>query len=529
MSGTADLVTAQTVTYQLEVSDVAKRFGQTQALDTVSVGIVRGEVHALVGENGAGKSTLGKVIAGMYQPDSGAVILDGTPVERWNPTVAQQRGVAMIAQELALVPDLTVAQNVFLGVESQRLGVLQRNLHTRFAALTDEVGFHLDPNAKVRSLRIADQQKVEILRAIARDAKVIVMDEPTSSLTAQEMTQLEALMRLLANQGRSIIYVSHFLDSVLNVADRITVMRDGRRITTVAASSTSKQQLVTQMLGRELERAFPDRAPGPSAETSAVLEVEHLGTDTGVADISFAVRPGEIVGLLGLVGSGRTECARAVFGVDPVRAGSVTFAGQPWTGTSPRASIAAGLTLVSEDRHKDGLVLQRSVQENLALASLSRRQRGGVVQRRTERQLAMDLAKSLELRPLNLDLPVSWFSGGNQQKALLGKSLATNPKVVILDEPTRGVDVGAKRKIYDLIVELAASGVGVLLISSEHEEIMELAHRGYLISEGRTLREIVPSTTTIDEVLYELFHVDAADAPTALTPNESTDSVKESE
>lgn len=497
----------------VELRGIDKRFGATQALDGVSLEVRAGEIHALVGENGAGKSTLGKVIAGVYAADRGEVLVDGQAVDRWNPGIAQRRGIAMIAQELALVPDLTVAQNVFLGAEEHRFGVERRNLNTRFAALDAEVGFGLDPRAKVRGLRIADQQKVEILRSLARNARVIVMDEPTSSLTAHEMTQLEDLMRLLRDRGCCVIYVSHFLDSVLGVADRITVLRDGRLIETVDTASVGKHDLVTAMLGREMDQAYPARPAAPGSEVPPVLEARGLRTRTGVADMSFAVRPGEIVGLLGLVGSGRTECLRAVFGLDEIVAGELRFDGRDWTGRSAKQSIDAGLVLVSEDRHKDGLVLLRSVRENIALASLAARSRGGLIDTRREKTVAEELARSLEMRPLDIELPVGWFSGGNQQKALLGKALAVRPKAIILDEPTRGVDVGAKRTIYELIARLAVEGIGVLLISSEHEEIMELAHRAYLVSEGQTFGEIVPERTTVEDVLFQLFHV---------TPGEET-------
>lgn len=499
----------------VELRNISKRFGATQALDGVSLDIRPGEVHALVGENGAGKSTLGKIVSGVYSADEGEVLINGDRVFRWTPGAAQRRGVSMIAQELALVPDLTVAQNVFLGAEKHRFGLLSRDLLSRFRKLEEEAGFGLDGRATVRDLRIADQQKVEILRSLARDARVIVMDEPTSSLSAHEMEQLEELMRALTRRGCSVVYVSHFLDSVLRVADRVTVMRDGRRIETVDAAEITKHHLVTSMLGREMEQAFPVRRPASATEEEPVLSVSNLSTLTGVEDMSFEVRAGEIVGLLGLVGSGRTECLRAIFGMDRVESGRVSLAGEDWTGRSPQESIAAGLILVPEDRHKDGLVLVRSVRENIALASLPRRARAGFVRPHAERAAALELARDLEMRPLQIELPVGSFSGGNQQKALIAKALAARPKVIILDEPTRGVDVGAKRTIYELIAHLAADGMGVLLISSEHEEVMELTHRAYLVSEGRTIEEIVTTQHSVDDVLYKLFRVCDDEEPAA--------------
>lgn len=491
----------------VELHEISKRFGGTQALDAVTLSILPGEIHAFVGENGAGKSTLGKVIAGIYGADSGTLVVDGDQIERWNPGLAQRRGIAMIAQELALVPDLTVAQNVFLGIEEHVLGFERANLDDRFAELEKEIRFGLDPHRRVRELRIADQQKVEIMRALARNAQVIVMDEPTSSLTAKEMDQLEDLMRSLRDRGCCVIYVSHFLDSVLAVSDRITVMRDGHKIGTMQAEDATKQDIVTAMLGRALGQAYPDRSAPIDSAVEPILVATGIATDTGVADMSFEVRPGEVVGLLGLVGSGRSECARAIFGVDRLRAGVVVVGGATVTKPSPTASLERGFVLVSEDRHRDGLVLQRSVRENISLASLDRVSRGGIVSRRREKAVSGSLARSLEIRPPDIELPVSWFSGGNQQKSLLAKALATKPTMIILDEPTRGVDVGAKRTIYELIVRLAAEGIGILLISSEHEEIMELAHRAYLVSNGRTIGEVVPAETSVDDVLVQLFNV----------------------
>jgi len=493
----------------VDLKGISKRFGGTLALDNVSLSLRPGEIHALVGENGAGKSTLGKVIAGIYQQDGGELVVNGKTVSKWNPSRAQKEAIVMIAQELALVPDLTVEENVFLGVEEHRAGVARRNLTERFSNLESMVGFGLDPKVKVRDLRIADQQKVEIMRSLARDARVIVMDEPTSSLTAHEMAQLHELMFKLRDRGCTIVYVSHFLDAILEVADRITIMRDGRHIRTGNAALETKPSLVAGMLGRELEAAFPERPAWPDTKAAPVLRVTNLATHTGVRDMSFSVGRGEIVGLLGLVGSGRSECARAIFGADPVASGTIEFDGSVQSKQSPGLSMARQLMFVPEDRHHDGLVLQRSVRENIALARPGLFSRFGIVNVRAEKRATQALAERLEIRPPRIELPVSGFSGGNQQKALLGKALLEKPKFVILDEPTRGVDIGAKRTIYELIVELASEGIGVLLISSEHEEIMELSHRAYLVSEGRTIGEIEPEKTNVENVLFQLFHVDA--------------------
>jgi ribose transport system ATP-binding protein len=494
---------------------VSKRFGGTQALADVDLDLHAGEVHALVGENGAGKSTLGKIVAGVYSPDLGELTVNGEPVGRWDPVRAQRAGVVMIAQELALVPRLTVEQNVFLGMEGARGGLLRRDLTSRFRELQQDADFALDPKAQVGDLRIADQQKVEILRALARDARVVVMDEPTSSLTGHEINQLHRLIGKLCEQGRSIVYVSHFLDSVLEVSHRITVMRDGVRVRTSTAGEETKQSMVQAMLGRELAVTFPPRLPTVEESVEPLLELRGVSTAAGVEHADLVVRPGEIVGLLGLVGSGRSEIARAAAGIDRITEGTIRFGGRDQTAWNTRTAIAAGVAMVPEDRHAQGLILERSVRENIALAFLGRLSRFGVLSRRQERARATELATRLDMRPPRIDLPVGGLSGGNQQKALLGKWLLGEPALVIFDEPTRGVDIGAKATIYELIVELAARGAGVLLISSEHEEVLALATRACLVDRGTTAGVVDPSELGVEELLALLFSVDQETGATA--------------
>ncbi|MFC4224185.1 sugar ABC transporter ATP-binding protein [Lysinibacter cavernae] len=501
----------QTVIQQtdiIQLTAVSKRFGGTQALDSVDLTIRAGEVHAFVGENGAGKSTLGKVIAGVYVPDSGQLAVGGTAVGRWDPVNAQRRGVVMIAQELSLVPDLTVEQNVFLGIEKNIGGIMRGGVTERFVELEKTAQFGLDPKAKIESLRIADLQKVEILRAIARDANVIVMDEPTSSLTAHETKRLHELIHRLKARGCTIIYVSHFLDAVLEVSDRVTIMRDGKLIRTADVASETKKSIVEGMLGRALSVSFPERSPGADPSAKPLLTVEGLATPAGVHDVSFEVRPGEIVGLLGLVGSGRTEIARAIAGADRTTGGQVTFDGADLTNGTPRSTKERGLVMVPEDRHGQGLVLERSVLENVSLAFLRRFTTGGVIKSAEEKRQVTKIVGELDMRPLKVGLTVQGFSGGNQQKALLGKWLIGEPKFVILDEPTRGVDVGAKLTIYEFIADLAKQGIGVLLISSEHEEVLGLAHRAHLVSGGTLTGDVDPASTTVEEVLARLFAVE---------------------
>jgi simple sugar transport system ATP-binding protein/ribose transport system ATP-binding protein len=356
------------------------------------------------------------------------------------------------------------------------------------------------------------------MRALARNARLIVMDEPTSSLTAHETTRLHELIIRLREQGRTVVYVSHFLDAVLDVSDRITILRDGRLIRTGDVRDETKRTIIEGMLGRELAVSFPERAPGPADGTEPILRLDGVGSEAGVFNVSLQVRPGEIVGLLGLVGSGRTEIARAIVGADKKTAGTVTFQGRDLGVVSPRTSTEKGIVLVPEDRHSQGLVLDRSVRENIALAFLHRFSRFGIVRGRAEKAEVASVASQFGIRPLRISLAVRGLSGGNQQKALLAKWLIGSPSFVILDEPTRGVDVGAKLTIYKLIVALASQGVGVLLISSEHEEVLGLAHRAYLVSRGTVTGEIDPTDATVETVLRRLFAVEESEELKETTP-----------
>ncbi len=494
----------------VEVLGVSKRFGGTQALDTVSVEILSGEVHAFVGQNGAGKSTLGKIIGGIYVADSGELRIEGKTVRRWDTLHAQRAGIAVVAQELSLVPQLTVEENVFLGIEESVFGFSKRNLTKRMGEIERITAFGIHPKALVEDLRIADLQKVEIMRSLARDAKVIILDEPTSSLTAHETSKLHEIIRQLKDQGKSIIYVSHFLDAILEVSDRVTIMRDGRIVRTVETSSETKSSIVTAMLGREQSTSFPARAPRPGKDVPRLLKVEALSGDSGVHNVTFDVRPGEIVGLLGLVGAGRSEIARTIVGADQISGGSITFKNDVVRWKSPRDAMRRGVVMIPEDRRKQGLVLMRSVRENVAHAYSELFSRFGVQRKRQESAKVTEVVSKLDMRPVRIDLPVESYSGGNQQKVLLAKWLCGEPDLVIFDEPTRGVDIGAKFTIYESIIDLAKRGVGVILISSEHEEILALCHRAYLVSRGTIIGEIDPEVTSLQSVLHRLFSVEEA-------------------
>lgn len=493
----------------VSLRSVSKRFGATQALAAVDLDILAGETHALVGQNGAGKSTLGKIIGGIHTPDEGEIVAFGRPVEHWSPRIALEHGVAMIHQELSLVPGLTVAQNVFLGIEAHRFGLLTGSLARRFENLNKRSGFQLDPRSRVADLRIADRQKVEILRALSRDARLIVMDEPTSALSIDEARHLHGVIRWLREEGRTVVYVSHFLDEVLEISDRVTVMRDGHIIRTSPTADETKAGLVSGMLGRSMELTFPEPPEPPADDSPPALRVEHLAAGSAVSDMSFEVRRGEIVGIAGLVGSGRSEALRAVFGADPADGGQVSLDGEDYADRTPLLSVARGLGMIPEDRRGLGLIGGLSVQANVGLADLRRFVRAGLLSRSLEQNAVRRLMDQIDILPRRPEASVATLSGGNQQKVLFAKWLNARPRVLLLDEPTRGVDIGAKRNIYDLIVALAHDGIAIVLVSSELEEVMSLARRVYLVHDGRTIDEVDTRETSEDEVLFRLFGVDS--------------------
>jgi ribose transport system ATP-binding protein len=473
----------------LELLDVAKHFGGVQALRGVTVVVPKGSVHALVGENGAGKSTLGRIVAGALAPDSGRMLLEGREVAFRSPREALEQGVVAIAQEPSIVPHLTVAQNVFLGSEPNDAGFIRnRRLNRAYTRLAESAGFELPGGTAAGRLRTSEQQKLEILRALSRDAQLLVMDEPTAALGAGETRHLHEIVRRLAGSGKTILLISHFLREVLELADTVTVLRDGEIVKKAETSAETEASLIEAMLGRPLTSTFPAKLE-PADDAPVVLSVRKLSAP-GVDAVSFDLRAGEILGLAGLVGAGRTELARAIFGAAPVEAGEIVLAGGTRLGRSPHRSLRAGLALIPESRKDDGLVFLRSSIENATLSRLERLSTAGVVRRRRERRAGRAVLERCGVRGASYAAPVSALSGGNQQKVLLARMLLSDPQVVIADEPTRGVDVGAKRAIYDFLVALAAEGVGVLLISSELEEVIGLAHRVLVMRRGRLVNEL---------------------------------------
>lgn len=490
------------VDIHLAVQGIGKSFGATRALDDVSLEVASGTVHAFVGENGAGKSTLGKIIAGVMAPDHGSLVLRGESVAFASPRAALERGIALVAQEVALVPHLTVIENVFLGTEPNRAGFISRAaMAERFDRLASETGFDVPGSARVGRLALAKQQQVEVLRALARDAALLVLDEPSASLSAAEVDRLHAIVRMLTAGGRTVVLVSHFLREVLDLADTVTVLRDGRHITTGPASDATEDSLIAAMLGRSVGRVYPAHRPA-AADAPVLLSVRDLHAP-GVHGVDLDLRAGEIVGLAGLIGAGRTELARAIYGAAPRSPAAVSLAGSP-LGDRPAASIRGGLSMIPESRKDDGLLLGRPVRENVSLSSLGRFSRFGLVRRGREAMQVRD-ALSRAAASAAPAQPAGSLSGGNQQKLLFARALLAAPGVLIADEPTRGVDVGAKRDLYALLVELAASGMAVLLISNEMEEILGMSHRVLVMRAGRIVADLVGADATESAILAAAF------------------------
>ncbi|MDT0269685.1 sugar ABC transporter ATP-binding protein [Streptomyces sp. DSM 44915] len=480
--------------------DVWKSFGAVAALRGARLSLYPGEAHALVGENGAGKSTLIKVLAGVHRPDAGVVELDGAPVEFRGPSEARAAGVAVIYQEPTLFPDLSVAENVFVGRQPRgRLGRIdERAMVADARALFARLGVPLDPRRPARGLSIADQQLVEIAKAISLDARVLVMDEPTAALSGPEVERLFSVVRALRAEGAAVLFISHRFAEVTALCQRVTVLRDGAHIATELLADTSVDRLVRQMVGRAVDARYVREEHEPG---EVVLEVEGLTRAGAYRDVTFRVRAGEIVALAGLVGAGRSEVARGVFGVDRRDAGTVRVAGRALPPGRPRAAMTAGLALVPEDRRQQGLVLDLSIQRNATLPRAGELSRFGFLVGGAERRAAREWAGRLRTRYGALDDPVGTLSGGNQQKVVLAKWLATAPKVLIVDEPTRGIDIGTKAEVHRLIGRLAADGVAVLLISSELPEVLGLADRVLVMREGRLVAEVPRAEATEERVI----------------------------
>jgi rhamnose transport system ATP-binding protein len=482
-----------------ELRGISKQFGATQALTDVSLDLLPGEVHGLVGENGAGKSTLVKILAGIHQPDTGTILLDGEATQIHGPARSRALGIAVVHQEPRLFPDLTVAENVFIGhAPGRALAIDWGQMRKDAKVIFDGLGVRMDVGAVVRGLSMADQQLIEIAKALSFDARVLILDEPTASLSAHEVERLFAIVRQMRDRGVSILFVSHRLEEVFDLCDRATVFRDGRYVITAATAELTTGDLVRHMVGRAVT-LFP-KVESPIGEV--LLEVRHLTRGETFDDVSFSVRAGEIVGMAGLVGAGRTEVARVLFGIDRPERGEILLGGKPVTFDSPSAAMRAGIAYVPEDRHQDGLVLDFSIASNVTLPILPRLFPGLFMRGSVERVTARRYVDQLQIRTTGVDQEVAALSGGNQQKVVLGKWLASEPRILILDEPTRGIDIGAKVEVHRIISELAASGLGIILISSDLPEVLAMSDRILVMHEGVVTAEIDRAAASEERVMF---------------------------
>jgi ribose transport system ATP-binding protein len=485
----------------LELRGIGKRFPGVVALDDVAFDLRAGEVHVLVGENGAGKSTLVKILSGIYQPDEGEILLDGKPVTLPDPHAAQQLGISTVHQELNLVPHLDVGRNMYLGREPMRgVGVIDwPTLYRGAAAQLAALGMSFDPHTQVRGLGVALQQMTEIAKALVAEARVLILDEPTAAITADEANQLFRIVAALRDQGAAIIFISHHLEDATRIGDRVTVLRDGKLVATLPMASTTPREMIRLMVGRELTQQFPER---PKAPGDIALKVSGLSRRGVLHDISFEVRRGEIVGIAGLVGAGRTEVARAIFGIDPIDQGQIEIHGQAVRITSPGEAIRHRLALLPEDRKQQGLVLLLSVADNIAMAAPDKLPSPpGLAPPARRTQVANRFIEALRIRTPSARQRVVNLSGGNQQKVVIAKWLLTEADIFFFDEPTRGIDVGAKVEVYRLMNELLARGAAIVMISSELPEVMGMSDRILVMREGRIVAELDGPTATQEGIM----------------------------
>ena len=489
----------------LELKGVSKSFGAVVALRNADLTLHAGSIHAVVGENGAGKSTLVKIMAGLYQRDTGTFEMDGHPVSFRTTAEAKTAGVAVIYQEPTLFPDLSVTENVFMGRQpTGRFGRIDKAaMRAEVVELMTRLGVRIDPDRITQGLSIADQQIIEIAKAISLDARVLIMDEPTAALSGVEVDRLFAVARSLRDEGRALMFISHRFDEVFALCDTVTVMRDGTYIDTVPTAETNVPAMVRMMVGRDVNELFP-KIDVPIGE--AVLEVSGLTSPGLFADISFNVRAGEIVALAGLVGAGRSEVARAVFGVDGYTEGHVRLNGVALPKGKPAAAMKAGIGFVPEDRRQQGLVLEAAIATNITDAIRDRLVSNAVITRKAENAAAQEWARALEVKAASLDTQAGTLSGGNQQKVVLAKWLATRPKLLIIDEPTRGIDVGTKSEVHRRMSELAGEGLAILMISSELPEVLGMADRVLVMHEGRLTAELSRAEATPESVMFAATH-----------------------
>ena len=469
----------------LRLVGISKSFPGVKALNNVHLNVHKGEVHGLVGENGAGKSTLMKILSGAYIKDDGEIFWQGEKVEICKPKDSEKLGIAIIYQEFNLVPQLSISENIWLGREPLVNKTLQlidwTEMHKRTQQLLDELELDFDPKRPVAGLGVASQQMVEIAKALSLNAKLLIMDEPTSALSKNEVDQLFSVIKSLKEKDVSIIYISHHLEEVFEICDRGTVLRDGNFVATIDPKQTSKNELIKLMVGRTLDQQYPKVKAERGEE---VLRVEHLNREGVLKDINFSAYAGEVLGISGLVGSGRTELVKAIFGADPIDSGKIFIYGKEVQITSPQSAIAAGMGLLPEDRKYEGLVLKLSVKQNVSMASLDKLLKRGMLQLNIEKSKVLDFIDKLRILTPSIEKEVQYLSGGNQQKVVLAKWLASQSRILIFDEPTRGIDVGAKVEVYNLMNELVKNGVAVIMVSSEMPEILGMSDRIMVINQG---------------------------------------------
>ncbi len=480
----------------LSIQSISKTFPGVKALKGVSFDVKRGTVHGLVGENGAGKSTLMKILSGVYTKDAGGkVVFDGETIERTTPLESMRRGLAIIYQELNLVNTMSVGENVFLGRFKEMNGM--RGTHTQARALLDRIRCKIDTNKLVSDLSVSEKQMVEIAKALSFKSKLIIMDEPSSSLTAEELVELVEIIHQLKAEGISIIYISHKLDEIFDFCDVVTIMRDGEIIDTKAKDDLTRAEMIAKMVGRSIENEYPER---PNNVGSTLMEVRSINTRK-LHDVSFKLNKGEILGLVGLVGAGRTEIVRALFGADKTEGHQILIDGAPIRIKNPNDAKKAGLGFVPEDRKLQGLVLPFSVEANISMASFQKFTRFGFLNKAKEAEIGVRQSKALAVKTPSTKTPVKNLSGGNQQKCIIGRWLENEPRIFIMDEPTRGIDVGAKYEIYMLMKEIAEKGGAVILISSELPEVLNMSNRVLTIFEGRITGEFDPQQASADEIM----------------------------
>ncbi len=484
----------------LEMRGIGKRFPGVIALDGVDLALAPGKVHALMGENGAGKSTLIKILAGVYGKDTGTIRVGGRETEFRSPRDALRQGIKVVFQEIALISEFTVAENIFLEEYPRIAGgsIDWKRIRAEAAALFQRIGFDVDPAAKTGDLPVSQQQMVEIARALAHEARIVVMDEPTSSLTPKEVELLFVVIRRLTALGIAVVYVSHKLDEVFEIADEVTVLRDGRHISTRPIGAHTHDSLIHDMIGRRIDNLFPRvrrHSPG-----KAVLTVEDLSTDTKLKGVSFEARAGEVLGFFGLMGAGRTELAKAIVGYDPIRSGTIRIDGTPLVPHDTRRAVGLGIGLLTEDRKTEGLMLELPVLQNMSLASLSSFARAGFVDEGRERSAVQSFVDRFRVKTPGLGQTIKNLSGGNQQKVLLARWLMRGLKVIVVDEPTRGIDVGAKSEIFALIDQLAGEGLAVIMMTSEMPELLGLSDRIAVMAEGR-ITAVMPRDAATQETI----------------------------